>query len=467
MNVSMFKTKRFIYNIIEKNILNKPGCSCIVGSRRIGKTVLLLQLEENNRDSTVYIDGTTFKEGTDFKCLYDKFISEGKKNILIDEVGKINDDLLGSFMSATIKYAEEKLCFIITGDVTASVNCINDSICMGGEYYELPPIMYIEYLCWSSGILNVTVEDVKKLTNYDKYIEYIKDQNIGTDTEYLDYIKNVVSDTSEVYLRATSLGDHMLEVPIKEIYDAIKYISICQFVYKNNSGDFISESALSKDVQEILDNEYNKEKGRWALSRNVIDYVSCLLYGCSLARKTWGYNQWKNLNIENFSLADNRVGACIFEYPWLSSLYLSSLTKNNNSFLDLWIKNSILLREDYIYPFCDKFKNNDMDEMNEIDTIYKLEHGNIHGLGVKNIKCDNVQKEYLYKVKQLSKDIGLENIYLTCMDDPKGSLADIYLRLDKVAASMELEYMSLMDEGEIYSCLSADQLVDKYFGKRK
>ena len=258
----------------------------------------------------------------------------------------------------------------------------------------------------------------------------------------------------------------MLEVPIKEIYDAIKYISICQFVYKDNSGDFISESALSKDVQEILDNEYNKEKGRWALSRDVIDYVSCLLYGCSLARKTWGYNQWKNLNIENFSLADNRVGARIFEYPWLSSLYLSSLTKNNNSFLDLWIKNSILLREDYIYPFCDKFKNNDMDEMNEIDTIYKLEHGNIHGLGVKNIKCDNVQKEYLYKVKQLSKDIGLENIYLTCMDDPKGDLTDIFLRLDKVAASMELEYMSLMDEAE-YSCLSADQLVEKYFGKRK
>ena len=457
----MFKTKRFIYNIIEKNILNKPGCSCIVGSRRIGKTVLLLQLEENNNDSTVYIDGTTFKEGTDFKCLYDKFISEGKMNILIDEVCKINEDLLADFMSTTRRYAGE-LCFIITGSVGASVSRICDSIGRGGEYI-LPPIMYIEYLCWSSGVLNVTIEDVKKLTNYDKYIKYIKDQNIDSTADYLSYIKNVVSDASESYLRATALGDRMLEIPIGDVYDAVKFISICQFVYRLDSGDHILESTLSKDVREILINEYNKEKTRWIVSRNVIDYVSSLLYGCDLMKRADIY-MGNNLRREGASLAYKFVDACVFEYPWLSSFYLTRLFKDNDLFIDLWVENSIFLREAYIYPFYKKYRNIDMDE---IDTIYEVDFGNFHGLGVINRKCDNFQRKYVPKVKQLSRDIGLENAYLTCTDDPKGNLADIYLRLDKIAASMELEYMSLMDEGEIYSCLSADQLVDKYFGKRK
>ena len=36
--------------------------------------------------------------------------------------------------------------------------------------------------------------------------------------------------------------------------------------------------------------------------------------------------------------------------------------------------------------------------------------------------------------------------------------------IDKVIASMELEYMDLVEKEELESCLSVDELIEKYFG---
>ena len=457
----MFKTKRFLYNIVEKNVLNKPSCSCIVGSRKIGKTILLQQLAEAHKDDTIYIDGSVEFNGKEvnFKKVYEGFIEEGKKNILIDEVCKIDEDLLADFISTTKLYAGE-LCFIITGSVGTSVSKICDRIGRGGEEYVLPPIMYIEYLCWNSGVLNANINDIKMLSNYNKYILYIKQQNIGSTSNHLQYIKEVVSDTIESYLRDTSLGDNMLKLPIEDIYDAVKYISICQFVYELNTGDFVSIPTLSEEIKKELGDEYKKVKNRWNLSKGTIKYVLSLLYGCNLARKTRLY-VGNNLEVENLNLEDNSVDTCIFEYPWLSSLFLSPLVKEDDSFIDIWVENSILLRESYIYPFYDKYRNKDN---KEIDTIYEVDFGNFHGLEVKNKKYGNNSRTYISKIKTSAKEIGLEDVYLTCSDEPRGNASNIFLSLDKVIASMELEYISLLEEGEIYSKLSVDKLVKKYFG---
>ena len=168
-----------------------------------------------------------------------------------------------------------------------------------------------------------------------------------------------------------------------------------------------------------------------------------------------------NLEVENLNLEDNSVDTCIFEYPWLSSLFLSPLVKEDDSFIDIWVENSILLRESYIYPFYDKYRNKDN---KEIDTIYEVDFGNFHGLEVKNKKYGNNSRTYISKIKTSAKEIGLEDVYLTCSDEPRGNASNIFLSLDKVIASMELEYISLLEEGEIYSKLSVDKLVKKYFG---
>lgn len=71
---------------------------------------------------------------------------------------------------------------------------------------------------------------------------------------------------------------------------------------------------------------------------------------------------------------------------------------NTRPLIAMWIKNSVLAHESYIYPYSDMYK-----------------------------------------------DIGNHEI-------------------DKVIASMELEYMDLVEKEELESCLSVDQLIEKYFG---
>lgn len=111
-----FTTKRFIYNALEKNALNNPGCYCVIGAKRIGKTVLLKQLRQHNETNTVYIDASMLEDHTDFEDLYKSLEEKGIKNILVDDINKINEDLIADFISDTISYAS-KMCFILSGSV--------------------------------------------------------------------------------------------------------------------------------------------------------------------------------------------------------------------------------------------------------------------------------------------------------------------------------------------------------------
>lgn len=126
-----FTTKRFIYNALEKNALNNPGCYCVIGAKRIGKTVLLKQLRQYNETNTVYIDASMLEDHTDFEVLYKSLEEKGIKNILVDDINKINEDLIADFISDTISYAS-KMCFILSGSICASVRKFCKHICMGG-----------------------------------------------------------------------------------------------------------------------------------------------------------------------------------------------------------------------------------------------------------------------------------------------------------------------------------------------
>lgn len=188
-----FTTKRFIYNALEKNALNKPGCYCVIGAKKIGKTVLLKQLRQHNETNTVYIDASTLGYETNFKDLYKSLEEKGIKNILIDDINKLNEDLIADFNSDTISYAN-KMCFILSGSICASVRKFDRDICMGGWEYELPPIMYIERLCWEKGLNEVSAEAVKKLSSYsDKYKDigsHEIDKVIASmELEYMDLVE--------------------------------------------------------------------------------------------------------------------------------------------------------------------------------------------------------------------------------------------------------------------------------------
>ena len=390
-----FTTKRFIYNALEKNALNNPGCYCVIGAKRIGKTVLLKQLRQYNETNTVYIDASMLEDHTDFEVLYKSLEEKGIKNILVDDINKINEDLIADFISDTISYAS-KMCFILSGSICASVRKFCKHICMGGWEYELPPIMYIERLCWEKGLNEVSAETVKNLSSYDLYLSYLKMQNTVSDKQGLDYITDIVADTLKSYLRCTALGDNQIEdMPVVDIYEIIKYFSMCQYVHQvgnDEKANFDSIPGLPKEIRESLESAYDKEKKRWQLSRIEKDYVLSLLYGSCLVKRIW---QQKGLN---WRLDCKCVDAFVFEYPWLSSLFLSTRVSNTRSLIAMWIENSVLAHESYIYPYSDKYK-----------------------------------------------DIGNHEI-------------------DKVIASMELEYMDLVEKEELESCLSVDELIEKYFG---
>lgn len=461
-----YKTKRFLYNTIQKNVLNKPGCYCIVGSRKIGKTVLLQQLQESNKDNTIYIDASVLPYKTNFKEVYEKWYKEGIRNIFLDEVCKMNDDLIASFISETHNFSDS-LCFILSGSVSLSVRRICRDIGRGEEY-EMPPIMYIERLCWENGINEINAEDVKNLSSYDKYISYIKTENTISNQQGLYYIADVVGDTLRSYLRGTYLGDNKLDMSVKSIYDAIKYISLCQCVYKSINKDkkeerYISIPNLEQNEIDYLKNAYKVAKRNWDLSQEEISYVLSLLYGCGLAKKTRIY-RGSSLSVENLSLDTNYVDACIFEYPWLGSLFLSPKLQENFRYVAMWVENSVLLRESYIYPFYDKYRDRDGFE---IDTVYQVDFGGFYGLEVKNRKASNVERHYIRDLITFSEGtLGLEKIELTCSDDPKENnrYKDRFLRIDKVIASMELEYMNIVDSGDVYSCLNVNELIKKHFG---
>lgn len=385
-----FTTKRFIYNALEKNALNKPGCYCVIGAKKIGKTVLLKQLRQHNETNTVYIDASILKDKIDFKSLEERNI----KNILVDDINKLNEDLIGDFFLDT-RYYGSKMCIILSGSIGASVEKICRHLYWGCEEYELPPIMYIERLCWEKGFCEVSAEAVKKLSSYDLYLSYLKMQNTVSDKQGLDYITDIVADTLESYLRCTALGDDQIDMPIMDIYEIIKYFSMCQYVHQvgnDEKANFDSIPELPKDIRESLESTYNKAKKRWELSWIEKNYVLTLLASSCLARPIWSQ---KGLN---WLLDCNRVNAYVFEYPWLSSLFLSTRVRDTSSLIAMWIENSVLAHESYIYPYTDKYK-----------------------------------------------DIGSHEI-------------------DKIIASMELEYMDLIEKEEVRSCLSVDELIEKYFG---
>lgn len=62
-----FKTKRFLYDVFKKNVLNKNGCTALVGPKGVGKTVLMMQLAEETASfykDVGTLDGESFENDT-------------------------------------------------------------------------------------------------------------------------------------------------------------------------------------------------------------------------------------------------------------------------------------------------------------------------------------------------------------------------------------------------------------------
>lgn len=124
------------------------------------------------------------------------------------------------------------------------------------------------------------------------------------------------------------------------------------------------------------------------------------------------------------------------------------------SLIAIWVESCIVLRASYIYMFYDKLRNTSNEE---IDLVYSV--GNeFYGLEVKNVKSTTISKVYISKQKDFADRVGLKRLDFTYKDDNES-----LLRIDRVVASMELEYIELCKNGERYSKDDIRCLVSKYF----
>lgn len=265
-----------MYDVFEKDIIGQVGCNAIIGARNVGKTVLMTQLAHENSNS-LYKDVSLLDVSFEFREFYEYCIDNSIVNVFLDEVCKLDEDLIGDFLTYTRLYAGV-LCIVITGSVASSVSELNSLIGRGGDY-ELPPIMYIERLLWSKGYNRISQELIKKESTYESFIQYLKNQNSDKVKNHEGYIINVVNDSLESYLRNISIGDSEVDITEEEAVDAVKYISLCQFVYKKDNGSYVDVPIIRKDIRDSLKEDYRLYKNKWGLRKDKIEYMCNVLTG--------------------------------------------------------------------------------------------------------------------------------------------------------------------------------------------
>ncbi|MBO6133913.1 MAG: AAA family ATPase [Lachnospiraceae bacterium] len=442
------KTKRFLYGVLKNTVCLKNGCHAVIGARRVGKTVLFLQLNEDFGSEADYFDCTALlgrgRDDFDFEKYYQNAVESGKRIIFLDETCKLGIDYLAHFIQYTRLYSAN-LCILITGSVAAVVKKQVYEIGRG-TYFSLPPFMYIERLCWSQGVSEIDPDCIREGTSDALFKDYLKNQ-IMSEREFLGYMRGVAEDTLGSYREHTFLEDS-LDMPDDVLINALKYVSLCQFVYKKDSGAYIDLPSIEKKLRDKVFEDYSAAKSKWGLSSADIDNAVNLLLGCALARRS-GYYKGHSISFEEPLLSERRVPSIIFEYPWFTSIFLSPDIQNSSAMLNQWVKYSILLRASYIYQYVYKYRSNDSIEL---DVVYMTEDFN--AIEVKNRPYKNNPESYILSARRHALDAGISEFLITSSDSSD--------RNDKLAACMELEYIDILNSGLAYSRNTASELEVKF-----
>lgn len=440
------ETKRFLYKILINTVCRKSGCNAVIGARKVGKTILFLQLNEYFNGEADYFDCTSLltDESFDFKDYYEKAISDGKKIIFLDEVCKINDYYLADFIKCTKIYSSQ-LCIMITGSVATVVKKRMNEIGRGSSY-QLPPFMYIEKLCWEHGCNEVDVNAIKNVTSDVEFKKYLKHQMM-TPLELLGYMQGVVDDTITSYRERTFL-ESSSDIEDNKLMNSLKYISLCQYVYKKDNGQFVNIPSIEKEIRDQIFEDYKIARAKWNLSNIDIENTVNILLGCNLAKKV-SAKRTEFLNVSGMELADDKVPEIVFEYPWYCSVCFDAEIQNSEAMLNLWIEYAVLLRASYVYQYVNKYRSNDDIE---IDVIYLAKH--YSGVEVKDRPYKNNSHAYINRERTAADNIGLCSFIISSSDE--------MYRNDKIISCLELEYIDLMSHSAVYSDKTIEELFKKY-----
>lgn len=443
----MVKTKRFAYDILN-TYLNaceskfkyayENGCTTISGTRKVGKTILMRQLVSAFPERSVYKDCSTLGEDFDFEGYFEKLYNQGIRRVFLDEVCKIDSELIADFVSS-VKYYSASMLIIITGSVKVSVTRLSNMIGRG-LVLELPPITYTERLQW---------EGVQTSPEY--FEQYLKTGTItvgmqDSETYWRKYVGAVVEDTLGSYLQRTTLEGYLTFPDTDKIMKALKYISLCQFVYKTKSGRLVDIPALPKKIKLSI-SDFKDLKVRYGLTNEEIVIVCDILVVSGLARRITSINEEELSRISGGRLntlhtVDSNVPALIFEYPWFASYVITSELSDCDNLIDIWLENELMLKMTYLYRYVDKYRTADMEEIDIVYTIGDRLTSSLAGLECKNKSATNISGSNISSYLTIKDRLNLCDLVITSND--KTILHDEYkiVRNDLVVLALEREYFS-------------------------
>lgn len=473
----VLKTKRFLYDVMTTRLNKLDACAArnndayedsataILGVRQIGKTVLLKQLYNVAPSISEYRDCTGLPSDFDFDGYLRKLLDSGVKRLFLDEVCKIQRDMVADLVSF-IKNASAFMSVTFTGSTKQAVEALSADVCRGISV-ELPPIMYIERLAWaqSEEVSSLTGKDLLGMSSIDTFASYLNTGKILggmlTDANALDYVRGIVNDTTKSYLSRYS-SSSAVTLARRDIDTILIYISLVQHVIKTKKNEYCDLPLLSKDIKNLIKNE-------WAALKNILNATDKITAMChiilnsGLARKVAVYAPSEGAgfftNPEPVPLIDENIPSLIFEYPWYASLALTPLLNKQETLWGIWLENDLLMKSVYCYPFADKFRR---DETDELDMVYLTglfvgsKKGGIESKWRPYSKVNDAKS--LMKYVRIARELGLDELTLTCKDknwvvppmlnnaQSQGYPETIVCRADLLHLALELGYIEAQEK---------------------
>lgn len=440
----IIKTKRFAYDILKEyydycekteTISYFNGCTTVLGARKVGKTILLKQLCEVEPSKSYYMDCTDMPEMFDFESFYEKCLSKGVSRVFLDEVCKVPDDIIADFIESTKLYSA-KILITITGSVKLSVSKLSSRIGRG-RTIELPPISYTEQIGWE-GVSSSS----ELLLNFLRSGNITVEQNTK-DSYWLNYINSVVEDTLNSYLRRTSI--EKMNIPsTNKIFDALKYISLCQFIYRKDDGSFVDIPALPRKIKSSIP-DFKKLKVKYELSKQDIVETCKVLFAAGLARRIDGATSsvLNALGVDNTAVlhrVDEDVPALLFEYPWFASYAISTEIEDYAGLLDFRLENELMLRMTYLYRVVDKYRDLDSNELDIVYTVGDCFDSGLYAVECKNRVSSNVQNSDIRHYLSLKTSLNLNELVISCSDKTEISSDYSFVRNDILLTALDKSY---------------------------
>lgn len=461
-------TKRYLFHTLKSKLTDAMASGSfpsytILGPRKVGKTIILKQLAEQFSYKSKYVDCSRLDRNTDFSELFRSYLADGVCIILLDEISKISEDCIADFVAAVKDFCWHT-SFILTGSTKAAVSRLSNKIGRSDSTFELPPIMYVERLAWSSNVDVFDFEKYRRTITLESFENYVRHFALRPEESALTYAYSIVQDTMESILRHSyDDADGKSAIPSRDIDTDVllKYISLCQLVYSFDGQPYCTIPSLSHRVRDIMGELYAIIKGRQHMSRIAVAQMCQLLLDSGLAVEMYIHHSdaiAQDTHLR-YSRVDKDVPNIIFEYPWYASIAIADVLDTQEMW-GFWVENLVYMKMRYAYRFVDKYRFGS----DEIDIVYTSDFYKFYGLECKYRSSSNLRDADMRKYQNLARPAGLARMDITCTDANK--TFDSYTHLFKVyelVAALELEYAKQV--GDEHASGNLFQLMDKYFGE--